>query len=325
MDLLIRVIHSPKLAMRLQNISNLVERLQADKRFKLNVEFIKEYEPEKLDTETISMYVKLENPKTNTFLDTLVRNMHINQVSQALKHTHALEQLSSAGTELMLVIEDDVLFGESITDELHATCEQFMSNPSADVVFLGCPTPKTLGEKKQLVQIKDVFRVLPTADAYLVKKSSVTKLKTAFAPIRFPTPIQFTYVALTQGVNAFMAAPNIFVNGSKYGVYLSSTDQNNKLFMNQDFNNMLNINLKPSISREDSDVFTSMTTNAKFLEHPDFQHQIALFYARAGQLEKAKAHFETAFKIYEENGCIMTNESEFLLNYTRIFRFFQNI
>jgi GR25 family glycosyltransferase involved in LPS biosynthesis len=323
-NLLVKVIHSKKLSLRTPTLTTFLDKLKGDSRINVSISTVESFEVDDINMGVINTYVKLDNPETKTFLDSMVKNLHVRQVSQCLKHADALKQFhQNTEFDTLLVIEDDILFSETVIDELLDAVEVVKTTKEADILLLGCPTPKSVVDKK-VVNVKDVFRIIPTMDSYLIRKDAVEKVLKAFLPIRFATNVQCTFLSTTNLISAYMYVPNIFVNGSKYGVYLSSTDINNRLFMNQDYNVLVGINTKPSLDTEDIKTFNGLLESAKFKEHPDFQYQIGIHHARVGQIEKSKLHFDTAFKVYNENECIMTNESEFLLNYSRLFKYFQD-
>jgi hypothetical protein len=322
--LCIQVIHTEKLSLRLPTLTALIEKLKGDSDLDVHVEFVKKHEVDDIDVKLINQYVKLENPNTQSVFDGLVKNLHVRQVSQCLKHYEAMTSFSQMDYEYLLVIEDDVLFSDTVVKELKEALTYLSNNKNVDVLALGCPTPKALAENKA-ANVKEVFRVIPTMDSYLMHKDNVQKVLSAFLPIRFSLNIQFSFLMHTDKLTMFMMTPNTFVNGSKYGVYISSIDQNNRLFMNQDYNTLIALNTKAPIAQEDLQAFNQLLGNAKFKEHPDFQYQFGVFLARIGQVEKAKAYFDAAYKVYNENDSVLSNESEFLLNYTRLFKFFQDV
>lgn len=322
--LFIRVIHSNKLALRVPTLTAFLDKVKADQRFSIDVDVIDKYGVDDINMKLINDFIKLDNPNSKTFMDGMVKNIHVRQVAQCLKHYEAMQQFAAQDQyDNLLIIEDDVLFSDSVTNELLHAVTHINENPSIDVLFLGCPTPKSIVDKKS-VSVKDVFKIVPTIDSYIVRKDAVAKLISAYLPIRFNCNLQFTFLSQTDAINAHMFTPNVFVNGSKYGVYISSTEQNNRLFMNHEYNVLLNLNTKTPIEQSDITTYNALVASAKFKEHPDFQYQFGLFHARIGQVEKAKLYFDTAFKVYNENDCVLSNESEFLLNYTRIFKFFQD-
>jgi hypothetical protein len=143
-------------------------------------------------------------------------------------------------------------------------------------------------------------------------------------PIHFTQTTQLSYVANKLGLRIGMHSPNLFVNGSKLGVYLSSLDINNRLFMNPDYNRVFAIMTKAIVTDEDMKEAHDIISKTNFKDHPDFQYQLSILHMRRGEYAKSKELMDKIYNTYLENDCIINSESEFLLNYTRIFRFDQD-
>lgn len=319
--LFIAVIHDKKFNLRLQTLNNLISKLVSN----FKVEMIEKYNHEDLKSDEIRAMVKLENPQSQTFFDTLVKSMHVKQVSQVLKHKAAYEAFLSQDTfDTLLVIEDDVLCGDNIDVDLTKAIDTFNNHNDIDVLFLGCPTPKAMSEKAlTIAPVIDYFRLLPSCDSYLMKKDGANKILSNMLPIRFSLNVHLSFLLHQHNIKMYMMSPNIFVNGSKYGVYVSSIDQNNRLFMNQDYNKLIVLNSKTTYTPSDIESVKEMANKATLREHPDFQYQFGIFFIRVGQHATAKGFFDTAYKVYTSNQCVMNNESEFLMNYMRIFKYMQ--
>lgn len=321
--LYVAVIHDKKYNLRLQTLNNLITKLTSN----FKVEVVDKYDHESLKAEEIRANVRLENPDTKTFFDQLVRSMHVKQVSQALKHKSAMEAFVAQDTfDTLLVIEDDVLCGDNIETDLGKAIATFNSRAQdIDALFLGCPTPKAMSDKGvQLAMVNEYFRLLPTCDSYLMNKDGAKKMLANLTPIRFQLNVQYSYMMHHKEMRMYMITPNVFVNGSKYGVYVSSIEQNNKLFMNQDFNKLVTLNTKTSYTAAEVEEVKEMAMKMAMKDHPDFQYQFAVFFMRIGQYNIAKQFFDGAYKTYTSNECIMNNESEFLINYTRLFKYMQS-
>ena len=325
--LLVCVIHSKKLELRMPSLNSTLSKLQGMRGYDVTVKTITNHETDNIDVNVVRSKMLLENPKTNTIFDSLVKNIHIKQVSQVFKHVDALKSFADDKSyDALLVLEDDVLSPPSLAHDFN-TLVQYIKNANKDVDILvtGAPTPK-LAESNSApaIPLFQHFRFIPTVDSYIVTRKGIDKIVDNFFPIRYQMNVHLSYVAMTQNLNVMLASPNVFVNGSKFGVYLSSTDPNNKLFMNQDYNKMMMINSKAEIDNNDKNAVETIMKTASFKEHPDFQYQFAVWYTKQNEHKKAKEIFDTVYKAYIDNECILSNESEFLMNYTRVFKHLQD-
>lgn len=320
-NIFIAVIHDKKLNVRLQTLNNLISKLVNG----FKIELIDVHNAEDIRQSDISDNVKLESPKTESFFDGLVKSMHVKQVSQALKHKTALERfIAQDDFDTMLVIEDDVLCGDNVEQEVFKAIEVLDKNPQIDALFLGAPTPRSMTEKNEtLAPVLEYFRLLPTVDSYIIKKDKAITLLSNLLPFRYTVPIQYSFLAHQKTFKPYFQSPNIFINGSKYGVYVSTVDTNNKLFMNPEFNRLVALNTKTAYTQQEVEDVKDMVKKVPLIQHCDFQYQLGLFFLRISQFDKAKEFFDSAYKTYVDNDCILNSESEFLNNYARLFKFLQ--
>ena len=111
------------------------------------IEVIEEMDPDEISAEFIQKnvnYTPLTDANVLPF-NNFLKNLHINQLSNAVKHYKALEKIT-LGTgneeELNIILEDDILYEEKVCLLLDKCIRQLPSN--FDIVFLGLPTNKEI-------------------------------------------------------------------------------------------------------------------------------------------------------------------------------------
>jgi hypothetical protein len=323
--LLVCVIRTLKLQqLREQTLKVTLSNIVGSKTLQTQIVYIDDFDPDAIDSQVLASMVKLEPLQTGKVFDGMVKNLHVKQVSQVLKHYKAYQLFAKSSADWLLVIEDDTLTSQGVADILNKLMNNSSLQAEFDIINLSCPIPMTIANSEGLHEITQHFRFTPTVDAYLVKKEAAIKLAESYIPVHFAQTTQLSFVADKLGLKIGMHVPNLFVNGSKLGVYLSSLEVNNRLFMNTDYNKMFSIMTKPVITDEDMKEVMNILSQTSFKDHPDFQYQLAILHMRRGEYAKSKELMEKVYNIYTENDCILNSESEFLLNYTRIFRFDQD-
>jgi GR25 family glycosyltransferase involved in LPS biosynthesis len=265
--------------------------------------------------------------KKPSFYNMFFKNLHVFQLSNALKHYKALEEISkeSQPNDINIVLEDDVLY----EDKVCVTLEKLISNlPSTyDVVFMGLPSNMDAQnrEKSNFQSTKDVFRVLPYCDSYLVSTEAAKKMFENYLPIRFINNIQLSYVLEKLELNSLLSLPNIFMDGSKFGMCLSTLNPNNQLLFNNDYMKSRMIVMSEKPAQQDLIALEALFKESPLNAHPDFMSLKALHFAKTGKYKDAEALFEQTMKIYQANNCILNHESQFLKDYIRLFKNVQNV
>ena len=319
------IIHASFMDIRKKHIQELESILKESKNILFDIEYIEELDPNKLDG-TIREKISLSKNNKDEFFDNILQNMHINQISNALKHGKAIEYANrdSENYDFFMFVEDDVLHGNDLLEKMQQICMLADSSDDLDILYLGFPSLMPIKNKDGIIfqDVSEFYRLNPCCDSYLIKSNCIKKFFDVFYPVRFITNFHLSYLSKVNQLNSKMVIPNLFLDGSKYGAYLSTLDPNNKLLFNPDFIELTNKlkTLKPGEENEVKIAFENM----KFKNHPDVLHLNALFLMSKGEYQKAKDILENVYEITTQNGCIVNNETDFLKTYMRIYKFIQD-
>lgn len=336
------VIHTKILPLRKSLCEDLKSRLNSSNKYDLRFTYIDKYDSDAIPAQVIKDNVDLTPSKElkRSPFDSLLKGLHVRQLSNALKHAEAI-QLASRTEEgtFCLIIEDDAVFGENVAERLESVIRALEKSDDWDVNFLGLPQPISSENANSMPTISNVetlFKILPEISSYIIKKDAALKLGSIYFPVRYMTNIQFSYLFLEKSkrdllapLRMTMTTPNVFVDGSKFGVYLSSLLPNNKLILNQDYSKLhMIINSHEGqnaklYTNEEKTLIANMFETIKFVSHPEFQALKALFETQIGNFEKAKAIYNSCYETYKNNDCLLNGESDFIIQYTRLFKHLQ--
>ena len=297
-----------------------------------SVKIISEYDPNVLNEEIIRKtvdYSRIKDEKEGKpleFYNQHLKNMHIFQLSNTLKHYKALEMISKTeDNDVNIVLEDDILYEEKVLVSLEKVLRK-LKGCDDSVTFLGLPCNVQNPKKEIMFQkTKEIFRILPYTDSYIVSNKLAKKMHDNFLPIKFINNIHFSYTFEKSGIDSQIAIPNIFMDGSKYGIFLSTLSPNNHLIFNNDFMTVANIINKNELDKADRDKVTELFEKSQIAKNPDFMYLRALFYTKLSEYEKAKEIYEEIFKIYDSNTNVINAESSVLRDYIRLHRHLQKV
>jgi hypothetical protein len=262
---------------------------------------------------------------TDPAFQPLIRNLHVKQVSNTMKHIAAMQRIAGNSNPVhrfSLVVEDDALFSDNVTTALGYAISDAPAD--ADIIFLGLPSPKSppSGGGAVFDEALTLFGVLPACDSYLVTRAAAERLSTTMLPVRFPTNVQLTYAIKTLGLRAYVAVPNVFVDGSKLGVFTGSLEPNNRLIWNQPYCKMDALIKNPDayVSGKAAGMFDASWQEQPFKEHPDVLVLKAAHLAKMGCYREAEGVYASALVSYDKNGVVVNNTSEFLRSYIALHR-----
>jgi GR25 family glycosyltransferase involved in LPS biosynthesis len=323
------IIHVSAFKQRKATLERLEKMLQQDKRLSVSFKYITEYDPDKIDEALIKAsvnYDQIKDEKCAPF-NMFIRNMHINQLSNVMKHNKAYQLVSDGqDVDFSIILEDDIVYNEDVTENLVNILKNIPE--TYDMVFLGLPSsqqnpPQNGSEKFQV--LSEVFKVLPCCDSYVINKKTATMFCEYFTPIKFPQNIQLSYVSTQLEMENYISIPNIFIDGSKLGLYFSTLEVNNRLIFNQDYVILSKYLEKETFTDNDHKEITQAFREVKLKTNPEFYYLKALYEIKKGNYEYAEEIFKYTYEIYDNNGAILNNQSNFLRDYMRLYKHMQTV
>jgi hypothetical protein len=315
------IIHSKLVEVRKNMVMALVEKLQKANLFKVAYAFIEDFETEQITKELIHNSTNLDKINDGSVFDSALSSLHTRNISNSFKHAKAISWLADNASDdsINIIIEDDVLFGDAIDTLLHSAVAQLP--PDFEFIFLGLPSTTTKPPNGfNYEKFSIAYNIAPCCESYIISKSCARKMKDSFFPIKFTTNIQLSFIIQKQNINAYFIQPNLFIDGSKFGVYLSSVEANNTLVMNPEYHQLKAILDKATLSAEDFEKVKILKNTMKFRNHPDIIALLGMHEWKQNNVDQAKTFFESAFKVYKANNCLMNNQSNFLRAYIEMYK-----
>lgn len=320
----IYIIHSKALKEREASISNIVNKLRSQKYGSFNIGevfLIASNDPNDIPVEFIqkSIDYSIINDSKLAIFNQFIKNIHINQLSNTLKHGDALNKIiSKPNDDLHLVIEDDALFGEDLCQTLDKLIGKITDE---SIIFLGLPSTAT--EQGDLSVQATTFDVIPIVDSYLITYDAAKMIHDNFFPIKFTSVFQMNYIIKRLGIKTYQTNRNVFVNGSKYGMFVSSLNPNNALIFNKDYVTVLELLNKPVNTAEESQTVEALLKESPISKSPDFMYLVARYNIKEKKYADAEKLLSEAYNISLSNNGIINHESAMLKDFIRLFKHLQ--
>lgn len=288
---------------------------------------VDEHDPVDIDVDVIKKlvsYDKIEQKDLEIY-NSLLRNLHVNQLSNTMKHMKALQLISLCpDSEINIVLEDDILYEDKVCLTLERLINQLPIK--YDYVFLGMPNTTEMKPSTEFSfqDTHKIFKVLPLCDSYIVSVNAARATTAHYQPIKFVNNIQLSYVIDKLGLSSVQCIPNVFVDGSKYGVFVSRVCPNNPLIFNNDFTLLASVlNKGEPLSTEEHEKIKNILQVSTIRNNPDFIYIECLYHTLCKNYQLAKKRYEEAYKVYVSNACILSNESNFLKDFIRVHKYLQ--
>jgi GR25 family glycosyltransferase involved in LPS biosynthesis len=326
-NLNVYVIHCKNIQNRALNIDNLILKFkQLDSSYNVNFKIIEDYPVSELDNEKLSNLVKLEKiedvkyEKYNNFL----RNLTPQSISKSLKHYKCYQEIKkNDDSDFNLILEDDVsLEDTNFETNFNSIIKQL---DTFDICMMGIPSSVENIEQNvfKVIDTKKIYNTLPGCDSYLISKKCAKTLANNFIPIRFELNVQLSFIAEMNNVSIQQASPNLFIELSKVGKFKSTTNINNVPIYNIKYKEMSNLIVKPALDSEDIIKLKGLWDDEFLKENPDYLYLKALYLFKQEKYIESKQHFDAVYMKFKEVGLPLNKDSNFMANYTEIFKFVQ--
>lgn len=323
---IVTIIHSPALKARDQHVRNMCAAFTASG---ATVAIVMGPEPPIHDPAQLAAVVNMDPNKLGDKAITaafrpLIADMKVRQLSNGLKHAAAVQYIASladqghADDSWHFVLEDDAMIHD--VPALLAACAS--APVDADMLFFGLPSalPHPTGGTIRYDALQGI-KLLPTCDCYALRMHTARFLSTSVLPIRFRTEIHLSWLIASTCIKTYLTSPNLSVDGSKVGMFVSGVESNNTLSFNSEYALLSSLKLTDI----DTETFVARIKAMPFGEHPDAQVLLGRRLAESGRHADAIAVFAAALAVYTSEGAAVGNDSAFMRTYMDLFKHVQQV
>lgn len=322
-------IHSPALQAREEHLKSLCTMFGG---CGASVVIVTGPEPPMTDPAQLSSIVNMDsvslqgagNAQVADVFKTLLQDMKVRQLSNALKHAAAMQHIAAlpnySDASWHMILEDDAMVSDP--SRLLAACASAPAD--ADMLFFGLPTmlPHPVGGAIRY-DLLDGIKLLPACEAYAVRLRTARFLAPCVLPIRFRTEIHLSWLIATTKTRTYLTSPNLSLDGSKMGVYVSTIENNNTLRFNADYMKLAEAMDKVPTDDEMDEIVVRVQ-EMPFGAHPDVQVLLGRRLAAAGRHAAARDVFKRALEVYTSEGGVVGMESLFMGVYMDLFKYSQD-
>jgi len=252
----------------------------------------------------------------------LIIPLNTNQLSNFFKHKKALELIKKSKNKLNFIIEDDFIIIDEFINNFNEVLT-YIKNNNFDILF----TAISMNEdnENQFKQTTDFFKIIVAKSSYFINYDCVNKLLDFSNKIRFTYKLHLSYFIWINKnlIKSLVFNKNVCFEGSKIGLYPTSTANNNFLYQNSEF-----VKLNSIIANKDDVNDTEIKEAEEIYEKSgknncDFQHLLALAYFKNKNYLKAKLMMIDAVNNLKKNNGLINQQNEILNNCINIHKFEQ--
>lgn len=252
----------------------------------------------------------------------LVIPLNTNQISNFLKHKKALELIKKSKNRLNFIIEDDFIIIDEFISNFNEVIK-FVNNGNFDILF----TSISMNEDKEneFKQTTDFFKIIVAKSSYFITNECSVKLLDFISKIRLTYKLNLSYFIWTnqKTIKSLVFNKNVCFEGSKIGLYPTSTANNNFLYQNSEFVKLNSIIANKEEISEEEIKEAEIIYDKSGKNNCDFQHILALAYFKNKNYSKAKLMMIEAVSNLKKNNGLINQQNEILNNCINIHKFEQ--
>lgn len=247
-------------------------------------------------------------------LDKMRSVLNLEQISNYEKHREAWQRIMKeveSEEDVCMVLEDDAV----MIPEFQNHFQQFVQTQlkqAWDFYALSVSVP--YNGDTILQRISENMRVLPSKCAYAIKPSKevLEALLKESETIRFGMRLHLSYMFLKlPNINAVVSNKQCIMEGSKVGLYPSSTHASNVLMFNQEYMELYNMLHAPDLSEQKA---TQIFDRVKHIPNPDLIHIYGVILYKCGKVKEASQLLTMAIELMKKQHGMLNSQSDLLNN-----------
>ena len=332
----IYVIHAKHLTIRsnrFQNILRVIDDVAKRNNFNVKTQFVMQHEPNEIIKNLDSFNKKISYDPVNVpDFDNQRYNLTVPILSNIEKHKEAWKQIQNItdnnNDDLYLIIEDDALLFPEFIQNLNNLFT--LNHDEWDMLSLGLlTTDRNLlsADDRPFLNFRKVGKILPSKEAYCLKKWAAKALLKQFDSYKYTMRIHLSYLLYNNtAIKVFYMKKQLFIDGSKLGIFPSSIHPTNPLIFNKEFVQLHTfIKLSPAEITTNLSKIRTIYTAIENIRSPDAMHLYGLLLYKMGNLTDAEKIFINSLDELKKQQGYINNQSEVVNNLIQIYKEKQSI
>ena len=211
-----------------------------------NVTWVEEYDKENVTYEDFRENFEITETQYNNRQPSqfpwMLHRLKPEEVSVAIKHKTALQNLVKSKNDYVLILEDDIILENNFLEKLNFYIDKLPDN--WEVAFIGQAVDKRIS-KTEIIDgkywYKKDYPADRCADSYLIKRSTAQKILSQmnYHKMCFPYDHELSHWFRILNTNVYWLEPPITAQGSQCGIFETFQEPHSR-FHNENFKNIRN-------------------------------------------------------------------------------------
>lgn len=241
--------------------------------------------------------------------DKCIQTLNMEQISNFFKQRSALQKVLELAEKetgddqhLYVILEDDAMILPEFYQNLSLVLQKPFLEPW-DILLLCSSLPDKTVTNYQLVDVRQMGKVLPSKEAYAITPETAKEILRDFQKIHYTYRFQLSHWIYTHPtIRVKCPTIRVSIEGSKVGFVPSSVCENNVLIYNQEFMELFKMMLSGNIDFQKA---KQLYKTVEHLKSPEVMHIYGVLLFKLNRKDQAKEMFlEAVNQMIAKNGCI---------------------
>jgi hypothetical protein len=337
----IYVIYSEELENRHGTINssiNLIKNICEEKKMEVKINIISEPSKEYVNNHISSFNsrVNYEKFKEDTIYNDLITPLNVNQISNFEKHRYIYKYIldnfqSSDVNDLHLIMEDDIIILndyinniKELIDVLKKIDSNINDENNWDILFTCL---NISNNPATYIGINELSNIIISKSCYIIRNRDLCDKLYNNTNI-FKLSLKFTLSKLIKDNNYKALSYNkiTFIEGSKLGLYPTSVNYNNYLYLNNSYVLLRKLSEKEILNDDDIKNAEKIYKDSLNIQSVDIQNMMGVIYYNCKDYIKAKEYFSLSLNNLKKcKGYSILKNNEILSNTINIYKYDQDL
>jgi len=265
---------------------------------------------------------------TTSIYNDLIMPLNVCQISNFEKHRYIYKLIADCENtdELHLIMEDDVILLKDYIANISELIDDLNSDATADWdILFNCLN--VVNNPEKYININQLYNIIISKSCYIIRNAEMCK-KLYDATNTFKLNIKLTLSKFLKENNYSAMSYNkiTFIEGSKLGLYPSSVNPNNYLFLNNNYISLKQLSDKKEPTDEDIKNAEKIYGDSLNIPSIDIQGLMGTIYFNHKDYKKAKEFMNLSLTNLKKcKGYSIMKNNELLNNTINIYKYDQDM
>jgi len=219
-------------------------------------------------------------------------------------------------------MEDDIIISKEYIKNIEYIFSKILKNENIDILILSDFIYND--NELELIDQNIYNKILISKSSYIINKKTANKLRNYLEIFKYDMKTSLSkFMEENKDLKKYMLNKCTLLEGSKIGLFLSSTKSKNFLSQNSEFIELVKLTNKEKITEVDYKMGEKIYNNLEYLDNADIQHLFGILNYKYKNINLAKKYMTLATINLKKNLGYISKSHEIINNTINIYKYEQ--